>query len=294
MATTEDYIAIIGIILAIIGAILAVGTVLGVVIGFPKLKKFWPAFKKYRPLLFSLVSRDLKVKYRRSFLGVLWSVLQPLFIMLILTAVFSNVFRVQVENYPVYYITGSFVFSFVLEATTASLTSVIGAAPLIKKVYIPKYIFPLQKCLFAVVNMLFSLIAVAIVYLILQTELHPTIALFFVPMIYAAIFSFGLSLILSALDVFFRDVAHLYAVLATGWMYLTPILYPLNILPEPLQILLQFNPLIHFVNYARDVMMYGIVPNLAQNLICFGFAFSTLLVGLLLFKKTQDRFILHI
>jgi ABC-2 type transport system permease protein len=281
-------------IFAFLSAVLVIATIFGSLISIPKLKRYWPAFRKYCPLLLCLVSRDVKVKYRRSVLGILWSVLQPLFIMLIITAVFSNVFRIEVENYPVYYITGSFIFNFVLEATSISLTSIIGAAPLIKKVYIPKYIFPLQKCLFALVNMAFSLIAVAIVYLILQTEVHPTMGLFFVPMIYAAVFSFGLSLILSALEVFFRDVAHLYAVWATAWMYLTPILYPLNILPQFLQDILQLNPLVYYVNYARDVMMYGVVPGLNENLVCIGFALSTLLVGLLVFKKAQDRFILHI
>jgi ABC-2 type transport system permease protein len=283
----EDFLAAISMILLVITLVLAL-------IALPRLKRYLPALKQYRHLLFTLVARDLKVKYRRSVLGVLWSVLNPLFMMLILTAVFENVFRIQIENYAVYYITGALIFNFVSEATSTSMTSVINSAALIKKVYIPKYMFPLQKCIFSIVNMLFTLIALAAVYLIVQFPIQPTIALFFIPMLYAAVFALGLSLMLSALDVFFRDIGHLWSVWVVAWMYLTPILYPMDILPEPVQAILKFNPVYYFVQYARDVMMYGVIPGLQANLICAGYACLFLLLGLLVFKRTQDRFILHI
>ena len=283
----EDFLAGISLILLVITLALAL-------VSLPKLRRYLPAFKQYGHLLLILVSRDLKVKYRRSVLGILWSVLNPLFMMLILTTVFANVFRIQIENYAVYYITGAMIFNFVSEATSSSMTSVISSASLIKKVYIPKYMFPLQKCIFSIVNMLFTLTALAAVYLIVQFPIQPTIALFFIPMLYAAVFALGLSLILSALDVFFRDVGHLWSVWVLAWMYLTPILYPLDILPDLVQTILKFNPVYYFVKYARDVMMNGVVPGLQENLICAGYACLFLLVGLLVFKKTQDRFILHI
>ena len=280
-------------ILAIISAIVIVATIVIALVNIPRIKALWPGFKKYRHLLAMLVSRDIKVKYRRSVLGLLWSVLQPLFFMLIITLVFANVFKLGIRDYPVFYITGFVVFSFVSEATTLSLNSILGNASLIKKVYIPKYIFPLQKCLFALVNMAFSLIAVAIVYIILQVPVYPTAFLLVVVMAYAAVFSFGLSLILSAAVMFFRDVAHLYGIWITAWMYLTPILYPLSILPEPVQNILKFNPLVYYVEYARSVMIDGVIPTLNTNLICIGFALLTLIIGLVFFKRTQDRFILH-
>jgi ABC-2 type transport system permease protein len=279
---------------------------LGVLISIPKLKSYWPGFKKYTPLMASLVSRDIKVKYRRSALGLVWSILQPLLMMLIVTIVFSQVFRVKLGDYwipgavneslvyALFYITGSFLFGFVTESTTLSLQSVLGNAALIKKVYIPKYIFPLQKCLFAFVNMLFSLIAVALVYLILQAPPPPTMPLVIVPMLCAAVFSLGLGLLLAAAEVYFRDVQHLYGIFTTAWMYLTPILYPLTILPDWVQPFMQLNPLVHFVNYTRDVMMNNVVPGLEANLICGGFAVATLLIGVFVFKKSQDNFILHI
>lgn len=259
-----------------------------------KLNAFMFAFNKYRNLLNNLIERDLKVKYRRSVLGFMWSVLNPLLMMLVITAVFSNIFKFDIKDFPVYYLTGALIFNFVSEATMTSLTSVISSAPLIKKVYIPKYIFPLEKCLFAFVNMIFSLAAVAIVFLILQVHIHWTILLFPIPMIYALVFSLGLSLILSSINVFFRDVGHLYAVWVTAWMYFTPIIYPITALPQVMVSLIKLNPLYYYVEYIRDVMLYGNIPTLQDNIICIGFSLMTLLIGLLVFKKKQDKFILYI
>lgn len=269
-------------------------TIIAILIGKNKMSGIVFAFKKYQYLLKNLISRDLKVKYRRSVLGLVWSVLNPLLMMLVITAVFKNIFKFDIPNFAEYYLTGSLIFNFVSEGTSTSMNSVIGAAPLIKKVYIPKYIFPLEKCMFAFVNMLFSLIAVAVVFIILQTPLHWTILLFPIPMIYALIFCLGLSLILSAINVFFRDVGHLYAVWITAWMYFTPIIYPASILPDAMQTLLKLNPMYYYVNYFRDVMIYGNVPNFQDNIICIGFSLITLLLGLVIFKKKQDRFILYI
>lgn len=251
-------------------------------------------FRKYVPLLRNLIDRDLKVKYRRSVLGFLWSILNPLLMALVITIVFSKIFRFQVEYFTVYYLTGSLIFNFVVEATTGSMTSVLGASGLIKKVYIPKYIFPLQKCLFAFINMLFSSIAVLVVIFIQGMPLKATALLFPVPMLYALVFSFGMGLILASVDVFFRDMEHLYSVFVSVWMYLTPIIYPEDILPGAVKSLMKINPMYHYVGYFRDVVMYGTVPGVTENIICAVFSLMFLGLGLVFFKKTQDRFVLYI
>lgn len=262
-------------------------------------KKDVTAIKRYKYLLSDLVTRDIKTKYRRSALGVLWSVLNPLLMMLVLTAVFSKIIRVEVEGgFALFYLTGYIIFNFISESSNFSLTSMINAGGLIKKVYIPKYIFPLEKTIFSLVNMLFSLIAFVLVFGIFlatgKVEIHATMLLFFIPMIYIFIFAFGLNLILSTLNVFFRDVGHLWGVFVTVWMYATPIIYPINIVPEWLQSIIRFNPLYHYVTYFRNVMIYGTVPSLTDNLICFGFSLILLLVGITVFRKNQDKFVLHI
>lgn len=249
---------------------------------------------KYSYLLFNLVKKDFTTKYRRSILGVLWSVLNPLLMALVISAVFSTIFRVQIENFTVYYLTGILIFNFMTEATSGSLTSILGAAGLIKKVYIPKYIFPLEKCLFALVNTLFALIATVILMPFLGVVLAPTVFLFWVPMIYVLVFSVGFGMLLSAANVFFRDIGHLYSVWITAWMYLTPVLYPAELIPDKVKWFISANPMYYYVRYFRDVMMYNTIPDFKTNVICGAFAIAFLLIGLITFKCTQDRFILYV
>ena len=255
--------------------------------------KYFQNFLKYRYLLENLIERDIKVKYRRSILGILWSVLNPLLMMAVIATVLSRVFRFPVENFHLYYLTGAVIYNFVSEATSSSMMSVFSSAALIKKVYIPKYIFPLEKCLFAFVNLLFSLIAVVIVILFSGVKLSSTAILFPIPVFYALIFSIGMSLLLSALTVFFRDIVHIYGVFLTAWMYATPIIYPIEAVGEKIQFIMKFNPMYYFVKYFRDLVLYGEIPGIRFNLICLGFSLCMLLIGILVFKHKQDKFVLY-
>ena len=257
-------------------------------------KEYLDKFKRYLPLVKNLVSRDLKVKYRRSVLGYLWSVLNPLLMALVIHAVFSHMFRFQILYFATYYLTGSLIFNFVIDCTANGLTSVIDAAPLIKKVYLPKYIFPLQKCTFAFVNMLFGTIAVLVVMLIQRVPFHWTMLLFFVPMIYAFVFAYGVGLILSALTVFFRDIRYLYSVFTQVWLYLTPIIYPEELLlATKFGFVLKLNPMYYYTHMIRSFVMYGTLPSAQEHLMCVFFALLALMAGVTVFKKSQDKFILY-
>lgn len=258
------------------------------------MKQYIANLLKYKSLLFNLVSRDLKIKYRRSVLGFAWSILNPLLMMIVLTAVFQNLFRSNIENFPIYYLTGYLFFSFVTESTNLAMTSIISSGALIKKVYIPKYIFPLEKCIFSFVNMLFAFIATIIVMLVLKVPITPSFFAFPIPMIYLFVFSLGLSFFLAAANVFFRDVAHLYSVFTTAWMYLTPIFYPMEMLPDFMVEIVTFNPLYHYILYFRALILGNHIPDLRTNLICIGFSLVMLILGLIFFKKKQDKFILYI
>ena len=177
--------------------------------------------------LTSLISRDFKLKYRRSILGVVWSILNPLLMMCVLSAVFSFFLRfAEIENYPLYLILGNTLFGVMSESTSSAMTSIIESSLLIKKIRIEKMIFPLEKVLFALVNFCLSLIAVAAVmafFLVLPT---PSILLLPLLLVYVLLFSAGLSLLLSALAVFFRDICHLWSVVITAWTYATPYSIP--------------------------------------------------------------------
>ncbi|WP_243151725.1 ABC transporter permease [Anaerotruncus colihominis] len=249
---------------------------------------------KYRNLLGELVVRDIKVRYRKSFLGLFWTVLNPLLMMVVITIVFSTIFRQNIPNFPIYYLTGSLIFSFNSESTTNALYSIIGNASLLKKVYIPKYLFPLSKIASGLVNFGFSLVAMFIVMLITRAPFYSTLLLIPIPIIYVFLFSTGLGLILAAATVYFRDIAHFYGVFILAWTYFTPVFYPESILPPAAMQVMRFNPMYHYINYFRDLVLYGTFPSLKQNLLCMLISLTVLLVGLVIFYRKQDRFVLFI
>lgn len=251
-------------------------------------------FLKYRSLLYNLVSRDIKIRYRRSFLGLLWTILNPLLMMIIITVIFSTLFKQTIPNYPIYYLSGYLMFQFNSETTTSALYSITSNAALMKKIYIPKYLFPLSKVLSGLVNLFFSLIAMFIVMLILQVKFRLTLLLILLPIFYVLLFSIGLGLILSTYTVFFRDLAHFYTVFVMAWLYFTPVFYPITILPKNIMKLMQLNPIYHYVSYMRELVLYGTFPGLKENMICFAMGIIFLLFGLHTFYKNQDKFILYI
>lgn len=251
-------------------------------------------FKKNWFILTSLVSKDFKLKYRRSALGVLWSVLNPLLMMIVLTAVFSTVFRFQIENFALYLILGQTLFGLMSDATSGAMSSIIDSASLIKKIRINKILFPLEKVAFALVNFVISLIAVVAVMVFFQVV--PTLNLLFLPLLllYVFAFSLGLGLLIAALSVFFRDVMHLWSVVITAWTYATPLFYPIEILPDFLAPLMQFNPMYHYVTYFREIALWGMTPSFEQNLICIGFAAAALVLGYVVFRAKEKKFILYV
>lgn len=250
-------------------------------------------FYKYKNLLYELIIRDIKIRYRRSILGLLWTLLNPILMMAIITIVFSRLFRFEIENFPIYFFAGNILFTFMTEATTNSLHSIIGNASLIKKVYIPKYFFPLSKVMSSLVNLFFAYIAMLIVMLV--TGVSYGTAMFITPvlLIYLTMFVTGWGLILATLMVFFRDTAHLYSVATVAWMYLTPIFYPSSLLKD-INWVLAINPMYHYISYLRSLVLFNQIPSFEANIICFLIGFITLVLGLFIFYKKQDKFILYV
>lgn len=249
---------------------------------------------RYRWLLQELIVRDLKVKYRRSVLGYLWSVLNPLMMMVILTIVFSNMFRFDIPNYPLYLLAGQLVYTFYAESTSMAMDSILGGASLIKKVYLPKAIFPLSRVLSSFTTMIFSMAAFLIVMIATGTAFHKTILFLPVVFLYVLLFCIGAGLVLSVMVVFFRDMQHLYGVFLTAFNYLTPIFYPSSLLPDWLRELLVFNPLYNFIDCFRKLAIYGQWPTLTEHLTCAAFSVGMLVIGYLVFRWKQDEFILYI
>lgn len=250
-------------------------------------------FFKYRFLIGELVSREIKIKYKRSVLGILWSVLNPLIMMVILNFVFSELFRLTIPNFLVYYLTGFLLFGFMQEATGGALYSIIGNAGLITKVYIPKYVFPLVKTISALVNMGFAFIPFILVAAF--TGVKASLALFSPPVLIlaACMFVMGLALIFATLTVFFRDIIHFHGILMLIWMYATPIFYPEKILPQSFRWVLSANPIYLYIKSFRMIVLDGAFPSVARSLGCIGAGIISLFLGLVVFKWNQDRFVLY-
>lgn len=252
-------------------------------------------FLRYLPLLKELVIRDIKVRYRHSVLGMLWTVLNPLLMMAVMNLIFSRLFRNNIENFSLYYLSGYILFTFFNESTTQALFSVVHNSTLTKKVYIPKYLFPMSKVVSALVNLGFSFCALLIVMLLSGAKFHWTILLSFVPAAYLAVFCLGFGMILSTMFVFFRDIGHLYGVVTLLWMYMTPLFYPEELLiSNGLEILLKLNLVYQNVSYFRMLVMEGAVPGLMHNLACLLPGVFFLLLGIFIFWKRQDDFILYV
>ncbi len=251
-------------------------------------------FKKYQPLLSELVSRDIKIKYRRSVLGVLWTLLNPLLMMVVLSIVFSNLFKFDIENYPVYILSGQVIYNFFNESTTSAMSAIINNASLLKKVYIPKYMFVLSRILSSIINVLASHCALLIVMIFTRVEVSWTMIFFFIPMVFLALFCLGIGLILSAASVKFRDIIHLYGVFTTAFMYMTPVIYALSLLPEWLYVIVRANPITNYLMMYRDLMLNGTFMSMSTFIIGVVEAFAALLIGLVFFAKRQDTFILDL
>ena len=267
------------------------------------IKSLLSNFKRYSFLMSQLISRDFKVKYKRSVLGVLWSILQPILMMTVMAIVFSQMFKFKVEgiNYLVYLMTGIIMFNYFSDATNNAMTSVVFNFGLINKVYIPKYIFPIAKCLFSGINFVLTLIPWFAIILLSYVGLgeytcHLNIWYILIPYIFICLFLFslGIGMILSCVSVFLRDMFYIYSIILTIWNYLTPVFYSIEILPTKLQTIFKLNPLYLYITGVRSIVLTGQRPSLIQLGSMALVSVVTLLIGLVVFRKKQDKFIYYV
>lgn len=256
--------------------------------------RFFVNFTKYRYLLKELVIRDIKIKYRRSVLGIFWSFLEPLLFLIALTIIFSTLFKHNISNYPVYLLTGRLIFEFYARATGAAMTSIIKNASIIKKVYVPKYMYTLGVTFSNFVTFLLSLTILLVVMIVTHAPFTLYILLAIIPIILLLMFAIGVGLILATATVFFRDIEHLYGVFTIVLMYGSAIFYPTQIVPAQYQFLLTWNPVYAFISLSRDSFLYGQWFDPSVLLFAASSAIGSLALGIFLFYKYQDKFILHI
>lgn len=250
--------------------------------------------KKYGFLIKQLVSRDFKTRYKRSVLGVLWSFLNPLLMMIVQYVVFSRLFKSDIDNYPVYLLSGTVAFNFFNEGVSQALTSIVGNASLITKVYLPKYVYPVTRVLSSGINLLMSLIPLVLVALLTGEKI--TRAYLMLPYIFIClmVFTMGLGMIMAAAMTFFRDMQFLWGVISMIWLYVTPLFYPLSIIQKEIRGYFNFNPMLHYVSAVRNIVLDGVTPRPMEFMICTLMAMVMLAIGSMIFKKTQDKFIFYI
>lgn len=260
----------------------------------PRLEPPMQEYFRYRDLVWALVLRDLKVRYRRSSIGFLWTMLQPLLTMLVLTLVFSTIFRFDIQNYPVYALAGILFWNFFSQSITTSMNSLRGNAALLSKLPVPRAVFPLATVIAGVINLLLALVPLFAILLVTGHPIRPAVLFVPVAILLAALFNLGAGLLLSPLAAFFSDITELVGVALTLLMYMTPIFYPMAIVPEHFLWAVRFNPLRSVLEVFRDPIYFGKIPPPGHLTVTVIIVVLALLVGALTFRKTSDRIPLYV
>jgi ABC-type polysaccharide/polyol phosphate export permease len=249
---------------------------------------------KYRDLLKQLVRRDIVTRYKRSVLGIAWTMLNPLGTMIVMSIVFSRMFGMS-GSYPAYIITGLVAWNFFAQTTQFSLNATLWGSDLFKRIYIPRTAFVLATTGTGLVNMFFSLVPLVMIYIFTGVAFHISVLFLPLSILLLAVFALGISLLLSTLVVFFPDVAEFYPVLLTAWMYLTPIIYPETLLADVLNgWILKLNPFYYEFKIFRSLLFDGIIPDLSYWGKAIFISLFMLMAGWIIFTNKSKSFGYHV
>jgi ABC-2 type transport system permease protein len=249
---------------------------------------------KYRTFLAAVVKRDIRSKYYRSVLGMVWTLLNPMLMTLVLSIVFTTLFSGMTPNFPLYYLTGFLLFNFNSEATTFALSTISKNGSIIRKIYIPKYMFCISDITVSFINMMFAFIPLVIVAIF--SDVRITWLWLLIPglLLLQIMFTFGLSLVIAAYGVIFKDLAHLYGIFTMMWMYLSAIFYPVSIIDPKFVFIWEINPMIHYIGILRSLVYSVEMPSLRSVAIAAAYSVIMFLLGCVVFNEKQDSFFLHI
>lgn len=250
---------------------------------------------KYRHLITAFIKRDIVTRYKRSFLGVIWTMLNPLGTMLIMTVVFYQIFHVQQPYYPIYVLTGLIAWNFFSQTTAAAPQTLLWSGNLIHRVYVPRTVFALTALGSGVVNLLLALVPLGVVMAVLRVPLKPALLVVPLAILLLAAFALGVGLLLSAVVAYFPDVLDMYSIFLTAWLYMSAIFYPYTIIPESYRWwFFNLNPIYHLVLLFRDPLYYGNWPSLGHIATATFVAGTTLVLGWVLFTRKADEIAYHI
>lgn len=244
--------------------------------------------QQYIFALKQMVSREIKRKYARSYLGIVWSVLNPLLTMAVMSMIFSTIFKRSIENFPIYYLTGTILWGFFSQATTAAMTGLVDNKSLLLKVKLTKQTFILSRVLTALANLGYTMVAYILMLIVFRVKLSFTMLLFPLVIIFLFLFSMGISYILSIAYVFFGDIKYLYSVVLTIWMYMSGIFYPVDSVTPVMQRIISANPVYSYIQFARECVMYQKVPDASVWLKMIGWGTGMFVVGYYIFRRKEN------
>jgi ABC-type polysaccharide/polyol phosphate export permease len=248
----------------------------------------------YRELIWALAIKELRVRYKRSALGFLWALLNPMLMMLVLTLVFGTIMRFQVKHYAIFLLSMLLPWTFFAQTLSYSVASIVGHAELLRKVRVAKLVFPVAAVLSNIINFLLSLVPLVLLIVVTRFPLHWTWVYLPVPMLSLFLFSLGVSFFIATLNVFFRDVSHIIQIVLSAWFYFSPILYSLDFIPVKHRWLFKLNPMLYVLNGFRLSIYYGLLPtpqSAAVSLLC---GIAALSIGFGIFRRYQDAFVFYI
>lgn len=258
------------------------------------IKKIVEKYRKYRFLFEELVKRDFKKKYKRTVLGIGWSLISPLMMLLVMRLIFTNFFGKNMEHYTIYLFCGNLVFSYFSESASQGMTSLMGNAGIFTKVNVPKYLFLFSKNIQTLLNFGLTLIMFFVFCIIDQIDFTWKFVFLLYPIVMELVFNIGIGLILSALFVFFRDIQYLWTIFQQLLMYMSVIFYTIDSYPVEQQMLFKINPIYNFISYFRSIVLHAQIPSLADHLIILGYALLSIFIGCFIYKKYNTRFLYYI
>lgn len=252
------------------------------------------SLKQYGFLFEELVARDFKQKYKRTALGMLWSILSPLLNLLVMSLVFTHFFGHQTPHYTIYLFCGNLVFSYFKESTSQGMRSLLGNADIFTKVNIPKYLFVLSRNVSSFINFFLTLCVFFLFCIFDKVHFGWHFFMLLYPILCLMIFNIGMGFVLSALFVFFRDTAYLYDVFTLLLMYMSAIFYTIDSFPILIQRIFLCNPVYAYIHYMRVIVLDGNIPSLQFHFLCAFYAVAMLLFGIWIYKKNNDKFLYYV
>lgn len=261
--------------------------------GMAALEEF-SALYRYRELIRQLIARSVKTRYKRSVLGVAWTMVNPLLTMGVLTLVFSGLFKFSAKNYSLYILSGLLLWNFFAQSTTAAMGDLIWSGGLIGRVYFPKSVFPVSAVGTGLLNFALALVPYFIIAILLGAKVSLSVLYLPIPMLIATFFTLGVAMALSSLVVFFADVLPMYEILLTAWLYLTPVIYPMELLPKSIQNFLRFNPLLPILESFRAPLYEARPPDFSTLVSALAIALVVLAIGWWLFTRRAREYATYV